>query len=172
MEEHYPGGRDLIRQALEIRGVPNPSIGICLASISNATIRQYNSGLKLWWEYCKANKIKVFSASIENILEFLTLSFQKGASYGTLNSYRSAIAQISNTELGNEYRLKRFFKGASNLRPNKPKYSTTWDPTIVLNYIRSFPNNLSLKQITYKLAALLALTTGQRVQWWYSISFV
>ncbi|CAH2015483.1 unnamed protein product [Acanthoscelides obtectus] len=44
------------------------------------------------------------------------------------------------------------------------RYNTTWDPCIVLNYIKTFPKDISLQQLTYKLAALLALSTGQRVQ--------
>lgn len=164
MEEHYPGSRNLIRQALVFRGVPRSSIDICLASISEANIRQYNSGLKYWWSYCKTNNKNIFAASVPSILNFLTLHYRRGSSYSTLNSYRSAIAQIINKDIANEYRIKRFFKGASNLRPSKPRYSTIWDPTIVLDYLKSLPDMLSQEELTYKLAALLALATGQRVQ--------
>lgn len=46
------------------------------------------------------------------------------------------------------------------------KYSTTWDPQIVLNEVgKWFPNKqLSLEKITKKLAILLALCTAHRVQ--------
>lgn len=51
------------------------------------------------------------------------------------------------------------------MRPSGPKYAETWDPGIVLQYLRTQANNLlSLEQFTCKLATLLALATGQRVQ--------
>nr|WP_252153736.1 site-specific integrase [Rickettsia endosymbiont of Ceutorhynchus assimilis] len=164
MGEDYAGSRSLIRRALQIGGVPDASLDICMASITSGTIRQYNSGLKFWWEFCKRENKNIFSVSVPDVLKFLTLYYNKGASYGTLNSYRCAIAQIAGLDFANDFRLKRFFKGVFNLRPNEPKYSTTWDPSIVLNYIKTFPKNISLQNLTYKLAALLALSTGQRVQ--------
>lgn len=164
MGKDYAGSRSLIRQALQLGGVPKAALDICMASITSSTIKQYNSGLKFWWEFCKHQNKNVFSVSVPDVLKFLTLYFNKGAAYGTLNSYRCAIAQIAGLDFANDFRLKRFFKGVFNLRPNKPKYSTTWDPSIVLNYIKTFPKDISLQKLTYKLAALLALTTGQRVQ--------
>ena len=164
MGKDYVVSRSLIREALQLGGVPNISLAICMASITNGTIKQYNSGLKLWWEFCKRKNKNIFLVSVPNVLKFLTLYFNKGASHGTLNSYRCAIAQIAGLDFANDFRLKRFFKGVFNLRPNEPKYYTTWDPSIVLNYIKTFPINRSLQTLTYKLAALLALSTGQRVQ--------
>ncbi|CAH1986735.1 unnamed protein product [Acanthoscelides obtectus] len=53
----------------------------------------------------------------------------------------------------------------SCLRPPLPKYNNTWDPGIVLNYIKnSYSTNPTLEQLTLKTAMLLALATGQRVQ--------
>ena len=43
---------------------------------------------------------------------------------------------------------------------------TTWDVSVVLKYLfTSYPlSELSLKQLTYKLIALIALTTAARAQ--------
>lgn len=165
MGKDYIGGRNIIRRVLQLGGVPLTSLDICMASITTGTIKQYNSGLKLWWEFCKQEGRNIFTISVSDVLRFLTLYFNKGASYSTLNSYKCAIAQIAGLDFANDFRLRRFFKGVFNLRPSRPKYSTTRDPSIVLNYIRSFSNdNISLQKLTYKLAALLALCTGQRVQ--------
>ncbi|KAJ8977521.1 hypothetical protein NQ317_003028 [Molorchus minor] len=136
-----------------------------LSSITPGTLRQYNSGLKLWWEFCSTLNINPFLVRVTNVLEFLTIRFKNGASYGTLNSYRSAIAQIAGPDLGQDFRLKRFFKGIFGLRQPLPRYENTWDPGIVINYIRSLDNDfISLELLTQKLASLLALATGQRVQ--------
>lgn len=98
-------------------------------------------------------------------MEFLTLHFKRGARYGTLNSYRSAISQIADPSVTNDFRVKRFFKGVYNLRPGKPKYDVTWDPSIVLDLFRNSKNSsLSLQDLSYKLVTLLSLATGQRLQ--------
>lgn len=52
------------------------------------------------------------------------------------------------------------------MNPPQPKYATTWDPIIVLNYLeRMFPlEKLSLELISYKLVTLLAITSAHRMQ--------
>lgn len=136
-----------------------------MASIAGSTLKQYSSGLKLWWEFCSQKNINPFSISVTNVLEFLTFHFNKGVSYSSLNTYRSAIAQIADQNLAHDARIKKFFKGVYMLRPGLPKYENTWDPTVVLNYVRALDNdNISLELLTQKLVTLLALATGQRLQ--------
>lgn len=56
-------------------------------------------------------------------------------------------------------------KGVSRLRPAAPRYSLTWNPDKVLEYLKNLKTEkCNLKNITLKLVALLALSTGQRVQ--------
>lgn len=164
MEKHFPGGRALIWEALTRGEVPESARDICMASITESTIKQYNTGLKLWWSFCQHKKWDTYMVSVPLVLQFLTHYFHNGATYGTLNSYRSAIAQIAGPELASDFRVKRFFKGAFNKRPTKPKYTITWDPTTVLNYIKTLKEPLNLEQLSYKLITLLAIGTGQRLQ--------
>ncbi|KAI5633931.1 phage integrase family domain-containing protein [Phthorimaea operculella] len=62
--------------------------------------------------------------------------------------------------------IRRLLKGAYKLKPNRPKYTSTWDPQVVFNYISKwYPNlELNLEKITKKLVILLALSTAHRVQ--------
>ena len=62
-------------------------------------------------------------------------------------------------------------KGVYNCKPTLPRQSATWDVNLVLRYLKSlYPHeNLSLKQLSYKLIVLLALTTGQRIQTLYFV---
>ena len=55
-------------------------------------------------------------------------------------------------------------KGAFNLRPPKPRYSHTWDVSLMLRFLRELGENeeLTLKKLTQKLIMLLALVLGQR----------
>lgn len=147
------------------------SLDICLQSITPATLKQYNTALRLWWEFCLEKNINPFEVIVPNVLEFLTLYFKKGASYGTLNSYRSAIAQIAGPNLGQDFRIKRFFKGVFGKRQPLPRYENSWDPGIVLDYLKSFKNEeINLEILTQKLVALMALATGQRIQTLHLIS--
>lgn len=62
--------------------------------------------------------------------------------------------------------MVRFMRGVLlNNRP-KPKYISTWDVGKVLSYLKYlYPlEDFDLKNLTLKLASLIALTTAQRVQ--------
>lgn len=137
-----------------------------MASLSPNTIKQYNSCLKQWWIYTKDKDIDIFSASIPIIISYLTLVFQRGVSYQTLNCHRSSLSLIIGNQVGTDDRIKRWFKGVYKLRPLTPKYSSVWDPSRVLSYVcHWYPlNDLSLEKITKKTVMLLVLATGQRVQ--------
>ncbi|CAG7822913.1 unnamed protein product [Allacma fusca] len=66
--------------------------------------------------------------------------------------------------------ISRFIKGVSNLRPPRPRYNFTWDPKIVLEYLRTVPTlSCSMEQLTTKLSTLLAIITAHRVQTFASI---
>lgn len=126
----------------------------------------------MWWEFCKTNKYNVFSSSINEILEFLqNLLDTKTCKYGTFNSHRSALSLILPGNIANDQVLKRYLKGISNLRPSAPKYNVTWDTEPLLTYLRSlFPlDTLSFQSLSAKLATLLLLSTGQRMQTIHSI---
>ncbi|CAC5387732.1 unnamed protein product [Mytilus coruscus] len=83
---------------------------------------------------------------------------------------RSAICQtltiIGNKNFDNNYFIKRFLKGIFNMRPPVARYNFTWDVGQVLKYLGSvYPlNDLSLKMVTMKSVALVALAIAQRSQ--------
>ena len=65
----------------------------------------------------------------------------------------------------NNSHVKRFLKNSANLKPPKPKHESTWDPSVVLSYLK-LPENKDCdsKTLTFKLVSLLALITAQREQ--------
>ncbi|XP_059608142.1 uncharacterized protein LOC132255982 [Phlebotomus argentipes] len=162
----YPGGRSLVKQSCERKGIPSESHEIVLQSLSESSWKQYNTGWKKWWEFCTDNNLDPFETNTESVFRFLTAEFNKGVSYGTLNSYRSALSMIVGSWLAQDEGLKRFFKGVVRIRPSKPKYDSTWDPKVVLELYRQKPINveLTLKDLSFKLIILLALITGHRMQ--------
>ena len=58
----------------------------------------------------------------------------------------------------------RLMRGVFNDRPPLPRYTSTWNVQVVLDHILSWGNNasLSLKQLSWKTAMLLALTRPAR----------
>lgn len=128
-------------------------------------MRQYNSPLKQWWKFFKNYNLDPYQASIPYVLKFLSECFDAGASYGTINSTRSALSLILGPKIGIDDRIKRLMKGIYRSKPPNPKYSTTWDPGVVLKYLATLPMiNAPLEILTRKLVTLLALATGHRVQ--------
>ena len=68
--------------------------------------------------------------------------------------------------LGQAPLIKKFMKGVFNLRPQLPRYSTTWDVNIVLEFLKKWApaGSLSLKQLSLKTDLLLLLLSSQRGQ--------
>ncbi|XP_049871953.1 uncharacterized protein LOC126370882 [Pectinophora gossypiella] len=135
-------------------------------SLSKNTISQYNVALKQWFQFCQLHNTDLYDVTVAFILNFFTHIFQKGASYGTLNSFRSALSLILSKKLSNDENISRFFKGVFRIKPTFPKYNAIWNPNLVLEYLsKLYPNeSLNLNMLTKKLVTLLALSTGQRVQ--------
>lgn len=111
-----------------------------LASISDSTYKQYNGCIKAWIKYCITHSYDYTNVTVIEILNFLTEVYNNSARYGTINSYKSALALLFGRMLDDD-RIKRFMKGVSKLRPPHPSYNLTWDPNIVLNFLaKQWPN--------------------------------
>lgn len=146
--------------------MPETAKDAILASLSDSIFKQYNSGLKRWWDFCLKRNCDPFKANATDIVTFLSLELKKGASSGSLNTFRSAISLILGPDIVDDFRIKRFMKGVYNLRPQKPKYDITWDPKIALVFFEKQEANkdLTLKKLSKKLITLLALITAHRMQ--------
>ena len=62
---------------------------------------------------------------------------------------------------GQQKLVIRFIKCVFEVKPALPKYSNTWNVNVVLNYLELLQphNKLTLKELSQKLAMLLALLT-------------
>ena len=91
----------------------------------------------------------------------------QGLSYSTIKSTKSAISHINmNNNIFKDHTnlIKQFMKGVYKERPSIPKYFSTWDPQKILNYIKSWIDDGSLKQLTFKTAFLVLLCSAKRGQ--------
>jgi len=159
-----------MKQAFVREKIPFDCLDTMVSSLSSSSIKQYDTHIRKWWSYCQRQKLELFTNAINMVIAFLQEMLNNGASYGSLNSARSALSLIlprsGGTTVGENPSVKRFLRGAFKLRPTKRKYSMTWNPTPVLNYLGSLmPNeSLPLKDMTLKLVGLLSLATAQRLQ--------
>ena len=100
---------------------------------------------------------------------YLLYLFNLGTKSGMLNSIRSAISfftQHSSLNLGSDMTVSRLFKFFYKERPMFPRYLVTWDVGKLLKFLAAWHpvNSISLKQLTLKTVALIALTSSDRAQ--------
>ena len=89
--------------------------------------------------------------------------------YSAVATARSALSSfitVDGIKVGQYPLVSRFMSGLFNHKTAFPRYTETWNPQIVLNYLKTFPavDSMSLKQLTLKLLMLMALLSAQRAQ--------
>ena len=109
------------------------------------------------------------SPTVVEVINFLTDCYEQGLGYSAICTARSALATfilLDDKPLGQNPIISRFIRGIFTSRPALPKTNVVWDPDIILTYLKRLTpcKKLNLPVLTWKLAALLALLTGQRVQ--------
>ena len=174
----HPHRNKLLLAAWTVSGDPlqaevflNKQSTMC-ASWTSGTEKQYRAVWKKWTGWCDQRDINTLQASVEevHVTNFLADCFQEGKIYSTLNTYRSALSSTlcpcKNDTVGSHPLVSRLLKGVFHLRPSQPRYSSTWDVSIVMSYLKTlFPlEQLTLKLLTLKTVMLCALASAQRAQ--------
>ena len=106
-----------------------------------------------------------FTCPINSILDYLSHLFHLGTPSRTIGGHRSAISAYHHpiavdsalVATGRHPLVSAVMSGINHLRPPQPKYSFTWDVEFVLGLFRSWPLDLTPKQLTIKVTTLLAL---------------
>lgn len=133
-------------------------------------MRQYASSYTTWIKYCESRQWDPFLVESRKVVSFLQFLLETTKqSYGSFNTHRSALALIAEDDLAQDKILKRFLRAVYKIRPPAAKYETTWDPDRVLKYLVSTTDS-SLAFLSKKLATLLLLASGQRLQTILSIT--
>ena len=152
-----------------MEGLSSGIIEIIMASWRPGTKGVYNRTAQRWLEYCRRRGCHTQHLTVSEVLDFLHALFAQGLGYSVINSHRSAfssILQVPGVERIGEHNLVyRFMKGAFNLRPPQPRYSKMWDINKVLLYLKGLGRNedLTLRQLTLKIAILLSILAGRRL---------
>ena len=107
----------------------------------------------------------IFRNRVENVLDFLSKLFSDGHSYSQINTASSALSSIitiNKVPRGKHPDVKRFMKSIFEFAPIFSKYHMIWDIRKVFSHSRNLPvmGNLTLKELSLKLAMLLSLFSG------------
>ena len=128
-----------IHQSYSEAGISQSAQTLLVAAWRDGTSKAYASAWRRWASWCRERKLNSIQASVESVLEFLSSEFNLGKAYRTLNVYRSAISsthpKIDSVRVGEHPLVVQLLKGAYNLRPPLPRYSSTWDVSLVVSFI-------------------------------------
>ena len=137
--------------------------------LATGTQKGYNSSFSKFKTYCLSKNLSPTSCNPEEIAKYIQFLYTSGSKYSTVNLARSAISKyhdgFNGTPAGQHKMVCNAVKAVFRLRPPLPKYKTTYDVSIVLDYIKSLPTNseLSLKMLSYKALFLITIATISRV---------
>lgn len=163
---------------LSKQGFSKGAIKIARQAWRPGTRKVYTTYLKQWLQFCEFRKIDPVDPEVGSVVDFLKLLSKEDNSYSTVNIARCALSAVIDKgptdTIGSNRYVCMLVKGVGNIKPPKPKYSTTWNVNDVLNLLRSWGSNklLNLKKLSLKLTMLLSLCTAQRGQtiWRISVS--
>ena len=114
---------------------------LLLASWREGSGKHYNSTWRLWNSWCEPRKINPSCPPLKEVLSFLATQFNEERAYRTVSGYRSALSStlppVDGVAVGAHPLVARLMKGAYNLRPPKPRYTSTWDVGEVLTVLQS-----------------------------------
>ena len=149
-------------------GISGKASRLLLSGWSKGTNATYQSGWSKWAGWCDSREIDPISCNVKYFLDFLTDLFEQGMQHRSINTIRSAVSMthdnIEGIPIGQHPLVTRLLRGVHNLRPPKPRYEHTWDVDVVTKHIVKMGSNedLSLKQLSQKLAVLMALVEASR----------
>jgi integrase len=135
-----------------------------------SSIKLYTTYTSRWQNFCSARDWDCIYATIQQGLIFLQSLLESGTGYSVLNTARSSLSAIiilpNGKSFGSDPAVVLFMKGVFNIKPTRPRYVTTWDPTQVLAFLETWStaDTISLEKLTLKLLVLILLITGQRPQ--------
>ena len=158
-----------IGSAYQAAGFPEEVTNVLLASWSQSTKKRYQGPWRAWFNWCSSRGLCPFSAPVTDVLTFLTETVtNQSLEYRTLAVYKSTISQghlpVGQTKLGDLPVVSRFMKEIFRIKPPTPRLRSTWDVKRLLEFLATLdpPVSLTLKMLSFKLAALLALTSSAR----------
>ena len=122
-----------MRRLYKDRGFSEKATSIILQSWRQSSRKQYDGPIRKWLSFCSQRQVDPIHPTVGVAVEFLTMLYENGFSYSSMNSARSALSAILDKpdslhpQFGEHPDVKRFMKGIFQSRPPLPRYSKTWD---------------------------------------------
>ena len=127
----------------------------------------YKHYIQRWIQFCAQQQRGSVEPTVNSLITFFNILFNEGKNYNTLCVARSAISALSlksEVSIGSHQLVKRFLTGCFNIKPALPRYSITWDPHMVLNFLKGWsPVNTICTSIEYLLCLLVSGQRGQAI---------
>ena len=118
LRERYIGS-NLLTEASELM----------LASWRTKSSQSYESHFQKWVCWCTERGRDPISGPVADVANFLAYLHEEGYQSRSLNSFRSAISSVHDAvdgmEVGKHPMISRLLKGAHNIRPPLPRYTST-----------------------------------------------
>ena len=162
-----------VRSKLRRKGFGRAEIKYIEASWRDSTTKQYDVYVRKWHDFCHTKNWDKHRFTVKMVVKFLVCLKDKfGLSYKSVAAARSAINNYAvminskNEHIMSHVVISRAMKGMANLHPQVRKYQQIWNPQQLLEYYRNGPENaeMSLRDLSCKVAALAALVTASRCQ--------
>ena len=157
-----------LKQSYSTQRISESASQLLLASWREKSTKSYDSLFRKWGNWCEERNTDPISSPVSEVVNFLAELHDKGYSYRSLNAYRSAISSIHDrvdgAPVGQHPLVCRLLAGVFNSNPPQPRYTSTWDVNVVVNYLKTLQPNLtlSLKFFTLKTVMLMALSRPSR----------
>ncbi|XP_044128751.1 uncharacterized protein LOC122922247 [Bufo gargarizans] len=158
-----------LRTPGEVEGVSEATRRLLDNAWAPGTRKSYRAAWRSWVGWCMERDLDPVSASVTHLLQFLTSLFEAGKAYRTINLFGSAISSthqgFDGVPAGQHPLVSRLLRGSRLARPPRPRFTATWDVSLVLSFLSSWPDNasLSLRQLSAKLLTLFCLISCKRV---------
>ena len=94
VQENDASYMSTIRKLLEGLGFTKRSIDVIIASWREGTASQYQIYLQKWFAFCQKRNCDVISPTLPMAVYFLSMLYEKGPSFSTLNTARSMLSSI------------------------------------------------------------------------------
>jgi len=142
--------------------------------ITSSWRKSINKQYQLCWRklifWCNQWKVNLFRPPEVDVLCFLSSLMRRKLSYSVVNTHNTMLFQtlpfFGVLWIKDSVLVSKLLKGYFNIKPVKPRMMNTWDVSIALKCLFTFfpLSELSIKLLTYKLIALITLTTAARAQ--------
>ena len=157
-----------LKQSYSTQNISESASRLLLASWREKSSKSYDSLFRKWVSWCEERNTNPITSPVNEVVNFLANLHEQGYSYRSLNAYRSAISsthdRVDGVAIGQHPLVCRLLTGVFNSNPPQPRYTSTWDVNVVIEYLKTLPSNptLPLKLLTMKTVMLFALTKSSR----------